>query len=295
MTSYADTSVAEGATYYYRMIAVNGAGNSAPSNTASVTTLVTPTVPAAPSGLSASADDIGLVNLTWTDNSDDETGFQLQRAADAGFTVNVAVNLLGADITSFADTSVAEGITYYYKVIAFNGVGNSDPSNTAVVTTLVTPTAPAGPTGLTASAATGQVNLSWTDNADNEDGFHLQRAADAGFTNGLTSVDLPADTTGYADMSVADGTTYYYRVIAYNGVGDSGPSNTATATTPSAIDAEAIFNTYCVFCHSASKVSGGTVSHITDVINNGKGSMPGYSGTLTPEEIDALAQWLSTY
>src|SRR5439155_11050979 len=69
---------APGGTYAFRVTASNAAGESAPSNTAAVTT---PAPPAAPSNLAAVAVSGSQVNLTWTDNATNATGFRLYRSS----------------------------------------------------------------------------------------------------------------------------------------------------------------------------------------------------------------------
>jgi hypothetical protein len=89
----------------------------------------------------------------------------------------------------------------------------------------------AAPTGLTATAvSSSRINLAWTDNANNEAGFALERS-----TNGVNFVViafLGANTTSHANFSLTTGTTYHYRVRAYDGPNYSGYSNVAAATTP---------------------------------------------------------------
>src|SRR5207302_9691012 len=80
VTSYTDTGLAAGATYYYRVSASNAAGDSAFSNVASATVPVA--LPAAPSNLVAVAAGVSQINLTWTDNSNNETGFKVDRSSD---------------------------------------------------------------------------------------------------------------------------------------------------------------------------------------------------------------------
>jgi hypothetical protein len=91
--------------------------------------------------------------------------------------------------------------------------------------------APAAPSGLSInSRAYNSVGVSWADNASNESGFKLQRS-----TNGVDYSEiatLGADTRSYTDTSVASKSIYYYRVAAYNGVGVSAYSNSASVTTP---------------------------------------------------------------
>lgn len=96
-----------------------------------------PPAPAAPSGLTATAFDQQQINLAWTDNSTDETGFELQRSTDAFVTVTV-INL-GANVTSYANTGLAASTTYAYRVLAKNAGGSSGFSNTATATTSAAP------------------------------------------------------------------------------------------------------------------------------------------------------------
>ncbi len=72
------------------------------------------------------------VTLTWEDNSTDESGFVVERAVVGGQFFEVA--RLATDTTSFADTSAVMGVTYQYRVSAYNDVGSSGYSNTLQVT-----------------------------------------------------------------------------------------------------------------------------------------------------------------
>lgn len=97
---------------------------------------------------------------------------------------------------------------------------------------VVTP--PAAPSGLVAAASGTQIALSWTDNANNETGFRIERATGGGaFAEIATTA---ANATTFTNTGLAAGTTYSYRVRATNGGGDSGYSNVASATTASAAD-----------------------------------------------------------
>ena len=79
-------------------------------------------------------------------------------------------------------------------------------------------------------AFAAQFTLTWTDTADNEVGFRIERRM--GLTGTYGEIAIPAaNTTSYLDSSLAASTTYCYRVGAFNGAGDSGYSNEACATT----------------------------------------------------------------
>ena len=115
---------------------------------------------AAPSSLSATAAANGTqVNLSWADNSSNETGFKVYKSTDGtNFTLLVTP---GANATSYSWTGAAPGTTYWFRVTATNAVGESAASNTATATT---PAPPASPSGLSATAVSGsRVDLSWAD------------------------------------------------------------------------------------------------------------------------------------
>jgi hypothetical protein len=98
--------------------------------------------------------------------------------------------------------------------------------------TIQIPTTPAAPSSLNATAPfPNQVNLSWIDNASNETAFLLERKTGSGGTYAQIA-SLPANTTFYNDTTVADSTTYFYRVRASNSNGNSSYSNEASVTTP---------------------------------------------------------------
>jgi hypothetical protein len=98
---------------------------------------------------------------------------------------------------------------------------------------LEAPAPPAAPAHLTATAvSSSRIDLSWTDNADNEVGFAIERS-----TNGSTFAwiaTVGADATSYPSTGLAPGASHAYRVRAIHGAGDSDYSNIATATTPGA-------------------------------------------------------------
>lgn len=176
-----------------------------------------PTPPSAPSGLSGTAVSSSQTNLSWTDNSNNETGFEIERKTGASGTY-ARIATTAADITSYQDTGLTPGTTYYYRVRAINAVGNSLYSNEFIVTT---PSVPAAPSGLTGSASSNtQVNLAWTDNATNETGFEIERKTGVSGTYARIATTA-ANVTSYQNTGLTAGTTYYYRVRAVNGVGNS--------------------------------------------------------------------------
>jgi hypothetical protein len=131
VTNYNDTDpvLSEATTYYYRIKAYNAQGDSMYSSEVNATTL-----PAAPSGLSATAPSSSTINLSWTDNSGGETGYKIERKTGAGGTYS-QVGTVSANVTSHTDTGLSASTTYYYHVMAYNVTGDSAQSNEANATT----------------------------------------------------------------------------------------------------------------------------------------------------------------
>ncbi|MDX2186009.1 MAG: CBM35 domain-containing protein [Opitutaceae bacterium] len=93
------------------------------------------TLPAAPSSLGATAPSSTQVNLTWTDNANNESSFSVERKTGAGGTYSVVASNLAANTTSYSSTGLTASTTYVFRVRAANASGNSSYSNEATITT----------------------------------------------------------------------------------------------------------------------------------------------------------------
>jgi hypothetical protein len=125
-----------GTTYY---IVVDGFGTDA----GDFTLLLEPTIPvapAAPSDLHVTAVTSSKVDLAWTDNSNNELGFKVERSLDGQVFTEIAT--LGPSVTTYSDTTVSPATLYFYRVFAFNNFGNSAPSNVVDATTPAPPPPP---------------------------------------------------------------------------------------------------------------------------------------------------------
>lgn len=165
--------------------------------------------PSAPSSLKASAASTSSVTVSWTDNSGDESGFKLERSVNGVDFAEIAS--LGTNATSFTDSGLSARTGYWYRVRAFNSVGNSAYSNTGSVTT--PDVAPAAPTGVAAANnGDGSASVSWVDASSNENGFEVRREtwdAKRKVWKGATTVaTVPAGVTSVADLS-GNGTFRY--------------------------------------------------------------------------------------
>lgn len=206
---------------------VSYGGGTSPSPTPSPP----PAPPPAPAGLTASpvAGSTSQIDLAWGDVSG-ETGYRVERSAD-GTTGWTQVAAPAADATSFRDSGLSAGTTYYYRVRSYNAEGDSAPSNVASARTNAgDTTAPTTPTSLKASGGRGKITLTWKASTDTGGsglaGYKVFRSTSSGGT--FTQIAAPS-TTSYTDV-VAKGVTYWYYVVAYDKAGNqSAPSTKVSA------------------------------------------------------------------
>jgi fibronectin type 3 domain-containing protein len=231
VATYSSTGLAASTQYTYRVRATNSAGNSAYSNTATAATQSpAPTPPTAPSGLTATAVSSAQINLTWVDNSNNETGFKIERSTDGVNFTQIA--LISGGLTAYSSTGLTASTQYTFRVRATNTAGDSGYSNTKAATTSAPAvTTPTAPTGLAATAVSSvQVNLSWSDNSNNETGFKIERSTGGG---AFTQVAIAsANVTQFVDTGLTANTQYAYRIRATNAAGDSSYTSVASAATP---------------------------------------------------------------
>ena len=185
----------------------------------------------APTNLTATAVSASHVNLAWTDNSSNESGFDILRCQGAACVPATVIASVGAGVVSFSNTGLAASTLYRYQVRAVNAGGPSAPSNVAQATTQPPP-APNAPTNLTATAVSAsQVNLAWADNSSNESGFDILRCQGAACVPATVIASVGAGVVSFSNTGLAASTLYRYQVRAVNAGGPSAPSNVAQATT----------------------------------------------------------------
>lgn len=189
-------------------------------------------LPDTPSQMQGSESAEGSVTLTWSDNSDNESGFTIERSEDGSNYVLVAE--VATNTQTYTDEGLESETQYYYRIKAVNHVGDSSYTSVFSITTSAVAIAPLAPSQIQASAqSAGSIRVSWQDNSDNETGFLIERAND---TNGQPESFAQIATAGsnsqsYLDTGLVAQTTYHYRLRAYNSVGESDFTQTAQETT----------------------------------------------------------------
>jgi titin len=167
------------------------------------------------------------IDLAWTDNSAFEDGYEVQRCCQGGW---VVVASLPADANKYRDGGLIVNTQYTYAVRAKKDEGYSPFSPYASAVTADAP--PPVPSSVHAyPVSSSVVVIVWTDASTNEDGFRLERSADAGATWAIVSVTGPNQEYLNDDGRTSD-EQVCYRVVAFNGRGESGPSPSACTAPP---------------------------------------------------------------
>ncbi|MGZ8189407.1 MAG: fibronectin type III domain-containing protein [Methylosarcina sp.] len=193
--------------------------------------------PSQPTGLTASAVSSLGINLSWTDASDNETGFIVERCQGTGCGAFAVVGTVAGNTTNYNDNGLTAGTAYSYRVRATNNGSKSAYSNTATATTSLA-TRPAAPKTLTAVAGSDkQVSLSWSDQSNNQTGFNIERCSGRFCSNFTQIASVSENAVSWSDTTVTSGGSYRYRVRAYNSTGNSAYSNIASITVPAALPA----------------------------------------------------------
>ncbi len=161
--------------------------------------------------MTATAESGAQVLLSWTDASDGESSFHIERAVGSG-TTWTHIGSTSGNVTRYLDTSGRPGATLRYRVRAYLSSGGGAYSSFAPVAEVNTP-ALAAPSGLKVRDVSGKrVDLAWADNSDVETGYVLERSNDGATWSHVTTTS--ADQTSYADSGLTAGRTYHYRLRA---------------------------------------------------------------------------------
>lgn len=224
--SYTWTPPAAG-TVTLKSRAVDDSGNLEIAGAGITITVGDATPPAAPTGLTATGSASGIA-LAWNANTEpDLAGYHVYRSASAsGPFTRLNASLLTA--TAYNDTAAPEGVVSYYRVTAVDTAGGESSPATANATRPAS--APAVPTGLTATALASGINLAWTANTEPDlAGYDVYRSASAG--GPFTRINAAVVTSAsYQDTLAPQGVSYYQVTARDLGGLVSAPSASASAT-----------------------------------------------------------------
>ena len=211
VTTYVDNGLAYQTDYSYR-IAGFTSNNISSWNSSTVVNIEF----TAPSNLVATILNDSQIRLNWNDNSDNETGYRIERDSGTGyeFVTEVAANEI-----EYIDSGLQYNTSYSYRIAGFASNNITDWVNSSSVS-IGFP----GPTNLIAFASGDSlIQINWNDNSENENGYRIERNSGIGFEQ---IAEVVANVIEYIDTDMVYETDYTYRVAGYS---DNNISNWITS------------------------------------------------------------------
>lgn len=223
--TYTDNNLTMGTTYYYGVEEVDSGGNVSPMSTPIPVTTLGPPQP--PTNVVATPTSPKQINLTWVAGP---SGMPVKSYKVFRGTTQSNLSQVGTPLTtSYSDTTLSAGNTYYYGVEEVDTLGNVSAMSAIVPATTLGPPSP--PVGVAAvPASTKQMSVSWSAGASNlsVSSYKVFR----GTTPSNLSQVGTATATTYSDKSLSPATTYYYGVEEVDSAGNvSAMSQIASGTT----------------------------------------------------------------
>ncbi|MBI4421209.1 MAG: fibronectin type III domain-containing protein, partial [Gemmatimonadetes bacterium] len=241
--SYRDGTLPQPDYYTYRIRAYNSGGNSGYSASAVGTAL-----DFSGSWAGTTSQNDSIITFQVLDNALTTVtfGWQVPACGVSGKTTTNFGTPIDVSSGNFSRTGILAGSLTYGISGSFSsqtaatgslslswndGVCSSSASATWAVA--LVPPPPTAPSGLTATVIPAtRIDLTWTDNSSNEDGFAVERCAGVGCSTFAEIATVGANATSYENTGLSASTSYTYQVRAYNSGGNSAYSNTVTASTP---------------------------------------------------------------
>ncbi len=188
----------------------------------------------APTELEAQNENPFYIKVKWNDNSNNETGFYIERATSLDSANWEVLGGVGQNIRIFNDYWLTLNKRYFYRAFAYNEFGRSDYSN---IDTIIaygdTSNYPGAPTDLRVTKITmTSITINWNDNSNNESGFIIARRKPGDVL--FEYIDtVQTDVLTYQEVGLTPDNIYFYKVCSYNLYGTSDFTNTVSGTTKS--------------------------------------------------------------
>ncbi|MDR1257495.1 MAG: fibronectin type III domain-containing protein [Spirochaetaceae bacterium] len=204
-TTYTDSSLVMGNTYFYKVSSVNAAGEGEKSAAASA---VAPAIPI-PGNFTATVETASSIKLSWSAVTG-ATGYKLYRALTLGGDYSIIATVQGSP---YLNTGLSKGTAYHYKIASVSGTVESGLSAPISVTIAV----PAAPTGLTVEPVSStSLKVSW-DPVPGAKLYSIYRDT----SSYVDASDIKTSTTNteYVNTGLDPFCLYYYKVSAVNDIG----------------------------------------------------------------------------
>jgi fibronectin type 3 domain-containing protein len=223
----------DGLTYYYRISSSDEIPNTSPNSTDAYGKSIDDLPPSTPTGLTVTPSPQGnALNITWNENPEWDVISYTLLVSTNNVTFDVEA-LIPAGPDSYLDTSLIDGITYYYMIKAADEVPNYSLLSGVVSGVPSDSIAPLAPTGLivTYGSTSDSLSLTWNPNSEADlAGYYIYRSTTE--DGPYTLMDILGLVTEYLDMGLDGGVTYYYVIGAFDEVpNNSSYSNEANFTT----------------------------------------------------------------
>jgi fibronectin type 3 domain-containing protein len=204
-TTYTDTGLVMGNTYFYKVSAVNAADEGEKSAAASA---VAPAIPI-PGNFTATVETASSIRLSWS-AVPGATGYKLYRALILGGDYSLIATVQGS---SYMNTGLSKGTAYHYKIASVSGAVESGLSAPVSATIAV----PAAPTGLTVEPVSStSLKVSW-DPVPGAKLYSIYRGTSSSV--GVSSIITSTTNTEYVNTGLNPFRQYYYKVSAVNDIG----------------------------------------------------------------------------
>jgi C1A family cysteine protease/fibronectin type 3 domain-containing protein len=232
-TSYTDSTVVKGRTYYYRIrpVVQDVLGNTVSGEMSAYHVITVPYLTEETVLASIVVDSDTAVTLTWAKNTQAD-GYYLYRSTTAGSTGTQIKEITSNSTTSWTNTGLTPGGVYYYSIAAYVKDGDETVIGNVSAQKAVRTKPSKTVINATTDVSDSSITVSWTQ-AKGADGYIVERQTGSGsFTQVKDITD--GSTVSYEDTTVTSGYAYTYRVTAYNADVNSnqqkGETSAATTT-----------------------------------------------------------------